>query len=1311
MPSASLQEQQPHRHPPNHTHPPPRPQPQGEGEEEEAEETRLLLHESRPLTVVRARGASSGDTTNASSSNSSNTSSNNSSDGSSNGSLPSPVAAVGATADAAAGAERAVALHAAAYVLVLLLSLSLYAHAFELLMDAWSFTLLVSMLLSAAGLLGAAAIAASLPAPGGRGGQQPTLHDDDDDEGDNTNELRCMSDGASSSPSTMLPMHESASPPLALSPDATLSPRTLHAMMHPPSFPLRTYLRCWPRLRRYVLVPLPYLLALQQSVRRYLAPRTPGIEMSIQINLVIFLSLFAGMVLFSMLVWAVVWGRKWRMGGGGTLVVVSVTVLALLVQWYQARSAFMHGVHTPAMIMDPDLYTKLPDGADAAAMLADPHNAHLLARMQDYAAKEARYNPEPDSASAPPLPPLPLSLLDTPAEWDLRRAQAPCVPPPAAHPTDVLPRRTLSFWLGTEPCPSTRKFSHMLPPAPASVTSGGGGGGTERRHLLVTDCPNSPERPLRFVGTPDYWSPRDKNNYPDEWAYAARYVAEVFEPEQQRLRNLSMAQWPQAKPPPDRMDASSSVEPPCVPVSSSDEDNSHTASKPPSSSSPVCRIDTGPHEYFSVRCGAEENFYVEFKERPAVTQRAQQVLQTLFAEDQANHAAAAVDTAAAADATATSVPAAQKKGSAAPSSPPSASSPPPPTVVNPPVLILLFDALSRLHLLRSLPETASVLRSAHRHARPAREAREKVYQAQLHRRRMQEQQDADWRKDAEAAAVARAAAIAAGQLPAQAQQQSISARRKRATRMEALRTADAAITSALNAAPPAPPPPSSHGERQMFSVYENYLSHSVMGNTRTNNAMFICASGKHGWGAALEPATINITSNSGVESTRTIFRGGGQPLPPVPSPESRSFACEAEDTLWHRASDAGYVTSMTMNDCTDLTSMLFKDRVKGTSHSADYELVSPFSHPDYDHRGKWSWYQGPFSYRRRCMVGQPVHTYSINYADGFIRHHDALAQPWLLYLQFIEPHESTLSVMALLDADIASFLRRVLFDTLHPPIIILASDHGNQMAPYSATPAGHTEYAAGVAFTAVPEKWIYYWDVTHKQNAQAQGLTDAAAAAAPPSSAADWLPPFSHTSPSPSSPSFLRESVGLNLYLNQHVLVAVRDVYWWIRSIPQRSLEHASATDKDKAEQWEQIQQQWIRERWTEARQLMLRPPALASEAQPSQPHAAPASSNSYATYSSSSSPSSPWWLPSLSVVESVSFASALSVLSRRVLEELEDPSLASRNMSDELLAVHFAPASIGRHMPARTCSQAGIDAETCVCPPKEDANLPHSGH
>jgi len=110
--------------------------------------------------------------------------------------------------------------------------------------------------------------------------------------------------------------------------------------------------------------------------------------------------------------------------------------------------------------------------------------------------------------------------------------------------------------------------------------------------------------------------------------------------------------------------------------------------------------------------------------------------------------------------------------------------------------------------------------------------------------------------------------------------------------------------------------------------------------------------------------------------------------------------------------------------------------------------------------------------RKRCITGQYVHSYALNYTRQFIDLYDG-KNPWFFRAAFIEAHESSAEVLSYMDDDLEQFFDSLPKETLERTAILIMSDHGLHMGfSYLSSEQGQVEHKLPVFTTLIPERFL-----------------------------------------------------------------------------------------------------------------------------------------------------------------------------------------------------------------------------------------------
>ncbi|ORX56509.1 DUF229-domain-containing protein [Piromyces finnis] len=174
--------------------------------------------------------------------------------------------------------------------------------------------------------------------------------------------------------------------------------------------------------------------------------------------------------------------------------------------------------------------------------------------------------------------------------------------------------------------------------------------------------------------------------------------------------------------------------------------------------------------------------------------------------------------------------------------------------------------------------------------------------------------------------------------------------------------------------------------------------------------------------------------------------------------------------IWEDYRNHGYVAGAADDHCEDWDTN-YNNR---TEISLDHELIAPFCLPEYHERtgNPHGNFKGAYSIRRRCITGQYVHNYVLNYTRQFIDTYDS-TNPWFFRSSFIEGHEGTAEVLSLMDDDLVNFFDGFTEEVLNHTAIFIMSDHGLHMGlSYLFSDQGRTEHKLPHLTTLIPEQFL-----------------------------------------------------------------------------------------------------------------------------------------------------------------------------------------------------------------------------------------------
>jgi hypothetical protein len=157
---------------------------------------------------------------------------------------------------------------------------------------------------------------------------------------------------------------------------------------------------------------------------------------------------------------------------------------------------------------------------------------------------------------------------------------------------------------------------------------------------------------------------------------------------------------------------------------------------------------------------------------------------------------------------------------------------------------------------------------------------------------------------------------------------------------------------------------------------------------------------------------------------------------------------------------------------------------KVSSHFFTHEVISPFCHPDYypikdTPHGN---FKGPFSLRKRCMLGKMVHEHVFDYFNTFRNAYNN-SGPWMAILSFLEAHEGSGENLATMDNSFSDFFASLTTNELENTAIFILSDHGLHMGPFFVfTQNGLIENSNPFLLMFLPKKFLYSHDSESKKS-------------------------------------------------------------------------------------------------------------------------------------------------------------------------------------------------------------------------------------
>ncbi|CAG9322159.1 unnamed protein product [Blepharisma stoltei] len=139
----------------------------------------------------------------------------------------------------------------------------------------------------------------------------------------------------------------------------------------------------------------------------------------------------------------------------------------------------------------------------------------------------------------------------------------------------------------------------------------------------------------------------------------------------------------------------------------------------------------------------------------------------------------------------------------------------------------------------------------------------------------------------------------------------------------------------------------------------------------------------------------------------------------------------------------------------------------------NYAVFFPWCHFDcHPLQGTFGNFAGPFSILRRCINGDYLHNYIIEYLNQFWKNHEQFGK--VVLIPFQEGHEGTGEVISVLDPDLTNFLKKLeKSGDLNQTVVVITSDHGLHMGPYyTGSKMGAFEEKLPTLFMIYPQWFI-----------------------------------------------------------------------------------------------------------------------------------------------------------------------------------------------------------------------------------------------
>jgi uncharacterized integral membrane protein len=268
---------------------------------------------------------------------------------------------------------------------------------------------------------------------------------------------------------------------------------------------------------RCIFILFPILLPSIWTIHAFLYPSDHSTAMSAQVNVILFSSISAAMmccIAFVYLCCHFVSNQKIKQFVLINILIVLLCIVVAMYNYHTSQTAYLRGLNIPMILSDPQL--KLPSTiAEAQNYDVLLHNPHIKQMIQ--------YN---NKLAGIPDDDLQLSLLDSATELMIRHNQTACIIPPHLHLAELLPRRSVNFFTGSESCSTMsqqHQFSHLETHMDESNQT------MQNNILYIDNCPLNDE--LSFNGNPDYITQRSM-----EQSDVTRHKREFFDQELEELK-------------------------------------------------------------------------------------------------------------------------------------------------------------------------------------------------------------------------------------------------------------------------------------------------------------------------------------------------------------------------------------------------------------------------------------------------------------------------------------------------------------------------------------------------------------------------------------------------------------------------------------------------------------------------------------------------------------------------------------------------------------------------------------------------------
>eukprot|EP01132_Coremiostelium_polycephalum_P000396 gene396-500_t len=173
-----------------------------------------------------------------------------------------------------------------------------------------------------------------------------------------------------------------------------------------------------------------------------------------------------------------------------------------------------------------------------------------------------------------------------------------------------------------------------------------------------------------------------------------------------------------------------------------------------------------------------------------------------------------------------------------------------------------------------------------------------------------------------------------------------------------------------------------------------------------------------------------------------------------------------------------YVNAWVNGYCQDwFQHYLFKAKPENT---VDHELLIPYCAPEaYPLNLPFSNFNGPYSFRRRCLGNKHIHNTLFNYINQYWDNYPDVGK--IATATFMDAHEGSMDVIKFADDGFSNFVGNDMKSRMNDTSMIFLSDHGSHMGLYYMfTEGGKVEVATPVLYLTLPNWFLNAHPDVHK---------------------------------------------------------------------------------------------------------------------------------------------------------------------------------------------------------------------------------------